>query len=126
MLFDTDILIWYLRGNPKAAKAMEQAGQRAVSVVSYMELLQGARNKNEIKVIRNFLKDADFEIVPLSENIGHRASVYMEMFCLRVEMCLADALLAATAVENNLPLYTGNTKHYKLIQDMEIKPFLPE
>ena len=126
MLFDTDILIWYFRGNLKAAKALEQAGQRAVSVVSYMELLQGARNKNEIKLIRKFLKDADFEIVPLTENIGHRAAVYMEEYCLRVEMCLADALLAATAVENNLPLYTGNAKHYKLVRELEIKPFHPE
>jgi len=126
MLFDTDILIWYLRGNPKAIKALEQTGQRAVSVVCYMELLQGARNKSEIKLIRKFLKDADFEIVPLTENIGHRAAVYMEEYCLRVEMCLADALLAATAVENNLPLSTGNTKHYKLIRELEIKPFHPE
>jgi hypothetical protein len=126
MLFDTDVLIWYFRGNPKAAKAMEQAGQRAVSVVGYMELLQGARNKNEIKLIRKFLKDSDFEIIPLTENIGHRAAVYMEEYCLRVEMCLADALLAATAVENNLPLCTGNSKHYKLIRELEIKPFRPE
>jgi predicted nucleic acid-binding protein len=49
----------------------------------------------------------------------------MEEYCLRVEMCLANALLAATAVENNLPLYTGNAKHYKLIHELEIKPFHP-
>lgn len=125
MLFDTDVLIWYLRGNGKAAGAIEEAQDRQISVVSYMELLQGARDKNEIKIIRSFLKDLDFGTIPLTENIGHRASVYMEEYCLKVEMCMADALLASTAVENHLMLCTGNNKHYKLITEIEIKMFRP-
>lgn len=125
MLFDTDVLIWYLRGSEKAARAMEEAQSRQLSVVSYMELLQGARDKNEVKIIRNFLKDLDFEIVPLTENIGHRASVYMEEYCLKVEMCLADALLAATSVENHLLFCTGNNKHYKPIAEIEMSVFRP-
>jgi len=125
MLFDTDVLIWYLRGSEKAAGAIEEAQDRQISVVSYMELLQGARDKNEIKIIRSFLKDLDFDTVPLTENIGHRASVYMEEYCLKVEMCMADALLASTAVENHLTLCTGNNKHYKLITEIEIKIFRP-
>ena len=125
MLFDTDVLIWYLRGNSKAAAVMEDAQNRQISVVSYMELLQGARDKNETRVIRNFLKELGFEIVPLTENIGHRASVYMEEYCLKVQMCIADALLAATAVENHLTLCTGNNKHYKPIAEIEIQTFRP-
>ena len=123
MLFDTDVLIWYLRGNKKAAAVMEQAEDRQLSVVSYMELLQGARDKNEVKIIRNFLKELAFDIVPLTENIGHRAAVYMEEYCLKVEMCLADALLAATAVENHFILCTGNNKHYKPIAELEMTVF---
>ena len=125
MLFDTDVLIWYLRGNEKAAAVMEQADDRQLSVVSYMELLQGARDKNEVKIIRNFLKELAFGIVPLTENIGHRASVYMEEYCLKVKMCMADALLAATAVENHLLLCTGNNKHYKPIAEIEMTIFRP-
>lgn len=125
MLFDTDVLIWYLRGNKKAAAVMEQAEDRQLSVVSYMELLQGARDKNEVKIIRNFLKELAFDIVPLTENIGHRAAVYMEEYCLKVEMCLADALLAATAVENHFILCTGNNKHYKPIAELEMTVFRP-
>jgi len=125
MLFDTDVLIWYLRGNEKAAVALEHADGRELSIISYMELLQGARNKKEVKVIRSFLKDLDFQVLPLTENIGHRASVYMEEYCLKVQMCPADALLAATAVENHLVLCTGNNKHYKPITEIEIKTFRP-
>lgn len=125
MLFDTDVLIWYLRGNEKAAGVLENADSRELSIISYMELLQGARDKNEVKVIRSFIKDLDFEVLPLTENIGHRASVYMEEYCLKVDMCLADALLAATAVENHLLVCTGNNKHYKPIAEIEIKVFRP-
>jgi len=125
MLFDTDILIWYLRGNLKAAKIIQDTGAKQISTVVYMELLQGARDKREVKVIRAFLKDAGFEILPLTENIGHRASVYMEEYCLKTGMCLADALLASTAVENQLPLITGNRKHYKTITEVELKVFRP-
>ena len=125
MLFDTDVLIWFLRGSEKAALALEKADRRKLSIVSYMELLQGARDKNEVKVIRSFIKDLDFEVLPLTENIGHRASVYMEEYCLKVDMCLADALLAATAMENHLVFCTGNNKHYKPITEIELKVFRP-
>lgn len=126
MLFDTDILIWFFRGNDKAARALEDCDQRHISVVSYLELLQGAKNKAEIKLIRGFLKDFGFVLLPLTENIGHRAAIYMEEYCLRIQLCLADALIAATAVENNLTLLTGNNKHYKCIAELETKSFRPE
>ena len=123
MLFDTDVLIWYFRGRAKAARVLEKASPRQISVVTYMELLQGARSKKEIKSIRGFLQEFDFNMVPITENIGHRASVYMEEYCLQVDMCLADALLAATAVENQLTFCTGNSKHYKPIKELELKVF---
>lgn len=125
MLFDTDVLIWYLRGNAKAAKMIQESPQRAISAVVYMKLLQGARDKREIKTIRTFLKEAGFETLPLTENIGHRASVYMEEYCLKAGLCMADALLAATAVENQRTLCTANKKHYKSITEIELKIFRP-
>ncbi len=125
MLFDTDVLIWYLRGNIKSAKLIQETAGKKISAVGYMELLQGARNKAEIKVIRSFLKEAAFETLPITENIGYRASVYMEEYCLKTGMCMADALLAATAAENQLILCTGNGKHYKAITEVELKIFKP-
>lgn len=123
MIFDTDVLIWTLRGNEKAARAIEADPSRAVSIVSCMELFQGARNKSELTAIRRFL--LEFEILPLSEDIGYRASIYMEEYVLKAGLQLADALIAATAVERQETLCTGNAKHYQAISELALKTFRP-
>lgn len=125
MLFDTDVVIWALRGRPNAAEAIEGDSARAISVVSYMELIRGARDKREVRMIKSLLVQAAFRSLPLSENIGHRASIYMEEFGLKCGMDMADALLAATAVENDLPLCTGNARHYRPVSDLVLRAFLP-
>jgi len=125
MLFDTDVLIWVFRGNRKAAKVVEAASQRRLSVVGYMELLQGVRDKQEFKSIKDFLSDFAFELVPMNEQIGHRASIYMEEYALKTAICVADALIAATAVEARLTLCTGNRKHYRSINELQLKVFRP-
>ena len=53
-----------------------------------------------------------FQMLPLTENTGHRASIYMEEYGLSVSMCMADALIAATAIEANQTLLTGNDKYH--------------
>ncbi len=125
MLFDTDVFVWVFRGNHKAARLVEVAPERNVSIVTYMELLQGARDRREVKSMRSFLADFAFRMLPLTENIGHRASIYMEEYGLKAGMCMADALLAATAVENRLELCTANQKHYRPIKDLDLKVFRP-
>lgn len=125
MLFDTDVLIWVLRGNVKAAQAIDDCDRRSLSVVTYMELLQGARNKAEVRAIKAFLADIRFTALPLTENIGHRASIYMEEYVLADSMSMADALIAATAIEAKQALISGNAKHYKAIQELDLKRFRP-
>lgn len=126
MIFDTDVLIWCLRGNPRAAKAIESTESRAISVVSYMELIQGARDRRELAMIRSFLKDVGFQTLPLTESIGHRAAVYMEEYTLKSSLALADALVAGTAVEAHEPLFSANAKHFRSITELELKVFRPE
>jgi hypothetical protein len=125
MIFDTDIFIWAQRGNAKAAMVMEKAEQRFLSVQTYMELLQGAGNKNQHKQIKDFLTSFGFIVLPLTENIGHRASIYVEEYTLSSGMRSGDAIIAATAVENNRLLVSGNVKHFKAVKDLRLKRFTP-
>ena len=123
MLVDTDVLIWVLRGNHRAGAAVDQCPSRAISIVTYMELIQGARDKGELKAIKRFLTDLGFRTLPLTENIGHRASIYMEEYVLSDGLSMANALVAATAIEGNEPLLSGNVKHYRVLRELELHPF---
>ena len=125
MIFDTDVLIWVQRGNVKAANLIDQTVERKISIQTYMELLQGARAKSEHKVILNLLRDYDFSVLPFTENIGHRAAVYIEEYSLKSNLRAGDAIIAATAMENNLMLVSANEKHYKSIADLQLKVFKP-
>lgn len=125
MLFDTDIFIWVQRGSRKAARLIERTEERLLSVYSYMELLQGAKNKEQHDHVNDFLSSFGFMALPLSENIGHRALIYIEEYALSHGLRAGDALIAATAAENNLELVTSNAKHFKPIKELKIKVFNP-
>lgn len=125
MIFDTDIFIWVQRGNEKAARLIENAQERYLSVQTYMELLQCAKNKNQHRYIKDFLTVFGFFILPMSENIGHRASIYIEEYTLASGIRSGDAIVAATAVENNLPLASSNAKHFRSIKELTLKTFKP-
>jgi hypothetical protein len=125
MLFDTDVLIWAFRGNPNAQKVIDGAEERAVSAVTVMELLQGARNKQEQRSITVFLAELGFEAIPISEAISRRAVVFMETYALKSGMGLADALIFATACEKGYVLCSGNLKHFREIPALSARAFKP-
>ena len=125
MIFDTDIFIWVQRGSEKAARLMQKVENKFLSVQTYMELLQCAQNKTQHKYVKDFISSFNFMVLPLTENIGHRASIYIEEYTLFSGLRSGDALIAATAVENNMTLVSSNVKHFKVIKDLEVKVFKP-
>lgn len=118
-------MIWVQRGNDKAAKLIEKDMDRCISVQSYMELLQGAKNKTHHKYVKGFISEFEFSVLPLTENIGHRALIYVEEYALSSNMRVGDALIAATAVENNMMLASSNIKHFKVVNELQLKGFKP-
>jgi len=125
MIYDTDILIWVQRGNSKAAKLIEEDEDKFLSIQSFMELLQGAKNKLHHKYVKDFITEFNFSVLPFTENIGHRALIYVEEYALSSNMRSGDAIIAATAVENNMLLVSSNIKHFKVVKELQLKMFKP-
>ncbi len=124
MVIDTDVLIWYMRGNGKAYQVVENLDNFFISVVTYMELVQGLRNKKELNHLRKALHGWNAQILYISEEISSKAMFYVEQHFLSHSMQLADALVGATAIAYGFSLLTGNDKHYKVMKDLEIKKFV--
>ena len=125
MILDTDVLIWLERGYLKAARLVDSSEDPSISVVTYMELIEGAHDKAQLRATREMVIQYGFAVVPLAEEIGHRAAIYMDQYRLKSGLDLVDALVAATAVENAQTLCTANVKHFKAIADLSIKAFRP-
>lgn len=125
MIIDTDVMIWFLRGNQRAIDFVMDAMPFSISIVTYMELVQGMRDKRELAKMKKALADMNVEIIPLSEEISLRASDYVETYSLSHSMELADALIAGTCVAENDTLVTANDKHYKVVQALQMTVFRP-
>jgi predicted nucleic acid-binding protein len=125
LILDTDVLIWYLRGNQKARDFVENNIPFSISVVTYMELIQGMKNKDEFKLFQKQMQKWNTDIIQINKEISSRAMFYVQEYSLSHSMMPADALIAATVVQSNEKLITTNEKHYKFIPTMECKKFSP-
>jgi len=123
VIIDTDVLIWYLKGNEKARKAVYANIPFKISVINYLEILQGMKNKRELQLLQKYMKKWSTEIIQINENISTRAMYFVEDYHLSHSMELGDAIIAATALENHDILLTANDKHYSFIPNINISKF---
>ena len=125
MLIDTDVLIWMTRGHAGAAAKLQTITPWRISAVTYMELAQGCRNKEELTRIKKGLALCHTEIMSVSAAISDRAMQLIDAYALSHSMQLGDALIAATALEHNLTVLTANIKHFGAIEGLRIETFVP-
>lgn len=125
MIFDTDVAIWLLRGEPSALSFARATppDRRLISVVSELELLEGCRNRREQHAVEELLNGWFGEIVPVDAGVSRMAVRLMQQFGLSHRPGMADVLIAATALETGEPLATSNRKHFRFIPVLEIQPF---
>lgn len=125
MLVDTDVLIWHLRGYPQATRRLDALGALTLSAVSYFEVLQGMRNKAELLAVKEMLERRKARLLPLTEAITLRATELMESLTLSHGLQMGDALIAATAIEHQLPVLTANVKHFSAVSGLAVEAFVP-
>lgn len=125
MIFDTDVFVWVQKGNENGICLFENSVERYISIQTYMELLQGVKNKKQHKNVKDFLAVFNFKTLPFSEKIGDRAAMYIEDYALSHQLYAGDAIIAATAIEHNMELCSGNIKHFKAIKELKFNHFKP-
>ncbi len=125
MLIDSDVLIWLTRGHEGAATRLKFIAPWRISAVTYIELAQGCRNKAELAQVKKGLAISQTEILPISEAISDRAVMLIDQYALSHGLLLADALIAATALEHGIVLLTANMKHFSAIENLTVDAFVP-
>ena len=119
-VIDSNILIDAMNGIVNAVAFLEeqQMAKIQISIVSAMELIAGCRNKIEMIELQKFFQKCTF--LPVTATISQVAFQLMESFYLSHGLTLPDALIAATAMEHDLTLYTRNTRHFRMIPELKI------
>jgi len=73
ILIDSDVLVWLTRGHTGAAQRLHEIDPWRVSVVTYIELAQGCRDKAELARLKKGLAARHTEILPLSRQPSRSA-----------------------------------------------------
>jgi len=104
-LFDTNILIDHLNAVPQAREELERFEGRAISIITWMEVMLGA-NADLVEPTRLFLEG--FKVIGLDDEIANRAVELRRAHRIK----LPDAVIWATAQTSGRLLVTRNTKDF--------------
>jgi predicted nucleic acid-binding protein len=104
-LFDTNILIDYLNAVPAARTELQRYADKAVSIITWMEVMIGVDRDLEAAT-RSFLDG--FEIIGVDRQIAERAVSLRR----RRRIKLPDAVIWATAQAHSMLLVTRNTSDF--------------
>lgn len=124
IIIDTDILIDAGRRIQTAIdylQGKEQHHTLAISSITHLELLVGARNKTEQRTIERFLRR--FRIIKIDETITDSAVDLVRQYRLSHGLLIADAFIAATAISLDIPLASKNQRDYRFINQLTLLPY---
>jgi predicted nucleic acid-binding protein len=121
IVVDTDVLVDYLRGHGEAMSFIAANSERiVVSSIVVAELFAGVRggaDGTEHRVLERLL--ALFRVVPVSSGIARLGGLYKRDYGKSHGVGLADAIIAATATEEDAELMTLNVRHYPMLGGIE-------
>ena len=105
-VFDTNILIDNLNGIQPAKTELDRFPQARISIVTWIEVMVGARGKEDERRVRKFLDG--FETIPLDESVAALSVQLRRDFRLR----LPDAIIWASARSRESLLITRDQRDY--------------
>ena len=107
-VFDTNILIDYLKGIENSLKEINRFKSKAISIITYIEVLVGLNNNDEhiVNNIKNFLDT--FDLIMVNQKIADLAILARREYKLKIP----DAIIFATAQSIDALLITRNSKDF--------------
>jgi len=120
ILCDTDVIIEFYRNNANIISILKKIGQEniGVSTITVGELFYGAINKKELNQIKKDLKS--LIIIDIDSKTCDTFIDIMDRYVLSHNLALPDGLIAATAIANDIELYTLNIKDYRFIDGLKL------
>ena len=124
-LLDTDTCIGLLKGDSAVVAAWRSCeDQCALPSMVVGELYYGAYkstvSEDELKRVDMFLEIFP-EIRPSKRSMRRFGEIKANLERKGTRLADADIIIASTAIEEGIPLVTGNVKHYSRIEDLAIE-----
>ena len=117
ILLDTDVLVDFFRGHSKAVGFVnDHSDQIILSSIVIAELYAGVKGDAEQTALEDFV--SLFRVVPVDAAISKTGGLYKRDYGKSHGVGLADAILAATATDEDAKLKTLNTKHYPMLKGL--------
>jgi predicted nucleic acid-binding protein len=120
ILCDTNILIAWLKGDEQTIKILQKIGLENLLIpsITFMELIQGTRNKNELLKLKRKIKN--YNIIHFNDVTSKLAINLAEKYYLSHGLLIPDAIIAATAITFNFKLFTYNLKDFKFLPEIQL------
>ncbi len=118
LLIDTDVMIDFLRGHPKAVALVKKHSSRIIlSSIVTAELYAGVRGDEELDTLDNLV--SLFRVIPVSPSLARAGGLNKRDYSKAHGVGLADAIVAATCEAENAELKTLNIKHYPMLKGLK-------
>lgn len=125
IICDTDVIIDYWNNqSPRHAITKNEIDNKIglnnvlISVVTQIELLIGAFNKNQISRINKSIQR--FSVISIDEITSNTTVELIKSYTLSHGLVMPDALIASTSILSGYDLFTYNTKDYKFITGLKL------
>ena len=120
VLCDTDVMIEFYRGNTYVIGELMKIGQNniALSYITVGELIYGAFNKRELTKLKRDI--GNLRLLDIDSKTCKMFANLIEIYALSHRLAVPDGLIAATAIVNDVELYTLNKKDFRFIEGLKL------
>lgn len=116
-LLDTNVLSKIFYGDADVKQFVDGLSS-GIDTVVYIECIQGSITKKDKELIKNSLSRLNY--YSLTSDIAIQAIELIDQYSASKGLFLADALIAATAINYDLILVTYNIKHFRFIRELSV------